>query len=59
MFHRDPLVDPPSVETLTPMRAFNPHALVPKEKIFAAVGVKISKAGAEPELDPAAEVQPK
>src|SRR5437016_5827987 len=40
MFHRDPLVAPPSAETLTQMRAFNPHALVPKEKIFAAVGVK-------------------
>jgi len=57
MFHRDPLVAPPSAETLTQMRAFNPHALVPKERIFAAVGVKISKT--EPELDPAAEMQPK
>jgi len=55
MFHRDPLVAPPSAETLTQMRAFNPHALVPKEKIFAAVGVKIHKIEPEPELDPATE----
>lgn len=57
MFHRDPLVAPPSTETLTQMRAFNPHALVAKEKIFAAVGVKINKTEAESELDPAAAAQ--
>jgi hypothetical protein len=60
MFHRDPLPPAPSAETLTQMRAFNPHALVPKEKIFAAVGVKINKLSPETELDPAAaEAQPK
>jgi hypothetical protein len=60
MFHRDPLPPPPSAETLTQMRAFNSHALVPKEKIFAAVGVKINKIEPETELDPAAaEAQPK
>ena len=55
MFHREPQLSAPSAETLTQMRAFNPHALVPKEKIFAAVGVKINKIGPAPELDPAAE----
>ncbi len=59
IFHRDPLLAAPSAETLTQMRAFNPHALVPKEKIFAAVGVKINKIEPAPELDPAAEAQPK
>jgi hypothetical protein len=59
MFHRDPLIAPPSAETLTQMRAFNPHALVPKDKIFAAVGVKINKIEPEPDIDPVVEVQPK
>ncbi|HEV2992001.1 MAG TPA: hypothetical protein VG759_26425 [Candidatus Angelobacter sp.] len=60
MFHRDPLPPAPSAETLTQMRAFNPHALVPKEKIFAAVGVKINKLEPETELAPSpAEPQPK
>ncbi len=59
IYHRDPLLAAPSAETLTQMRAFNPHALVPKEKIFAAVGVKINKTAPEPELGPATEAQAK
>jgi hypothetical protein len=57
MFHRDPLIAPPSAETLTQMRAFNPHALVPKEKIFAAVGVKVNKGTPEPEPETTKETQ--
>ena len=59
IFHRDPRLAAPSAETLTQMRAFNPKALVPKVKIFAAVGVRINKIETETELDPAAEPQSK
>jgi len=57
MYHRDPLSAAPSAETLTQMRAFDPHALVPKEKIFAAVGVRVSKSTPKPEVEPATETQ--
>lgn len=59
MFHRDPISAPPSAETLTQMRAFNPNALVAKEKIFAAVGVKINKFEAEPGFDQPTEIHSK
>jgi hypothetical protein len=57
MFHRDPLAAPPSAETITQMRAFNPHTLVTKEKIFAAVGVKVNKITPEPEPETTTETQ--
>jgi hypothetical protein len=59
MFHRDPLPVPPSAETLTQMRAFDPHKLVTKEKIFAAVGVKVNKITPEPETETTTETQSK
>lgn len=59
MYHRAPIVTTPSAETLTQMRAFNPHTLVPKEKIFAAVGVKINKFEAEPGFDQPTEIHSK
>ncbi len=59
MFHRDPLPVPPSAETLTQMRAFNPHGLVPKEKIFAAVGVKVNRIPPESETETAMETPSK
>ncbi|HXB20804.1 MAG TPA: hypothetical protein VNV88_05435 [Candidatus Solibacter sp.] len=59
MFHRDALSTAPSAETLTQMRAFDPHTLVTKEKIFAAVGVKVSKITPESETETAAETQSK
>ncbi len=59
MFHRDPLPAPPSAETLTQMRAFNPHALVRKEKIFAAVGVKVNRITPESETETATETPSK
>ena len=59
MFHRDPLSTAPSAETLTQMRAFDPHTLVTKEKIFAAVGVKVNKFTPDPEVEGATKTQPK
>jgi hypothetical protein len=55
MFHRDPLPTPPSAETITQMRAFDSQTLVTKEKIFAAVGVKVAKAEPETESETATE----
>ncbi|HWZ43213.1 MAG TPA: hypothetical protein VNW97_07035 [Candidatus Saccharimonadales bacterium] len=43
MFHRGPLPHPPTAETLTRMRAFTSGAMVTKEKMLAAVGVRIDK----------------
>ena len=59
MFHRDPLSTAPSAETLTQMRAFDPHTLVTKEKILAAVGVKVNKFTPDPEVEGATKTQPK
>ena len=43
MYHRDPHPSPPTVEMLARMRAFTSSTMVTKEKMLAAVGVRIDK----------------
>lgn len=47
MYHRDPQPPPPSAETLARMRAFTSDTMITKEKMLAAVGVRIDKVEAE------------
>ncbi len=49
--HRDAVSAPPSAETLARMQNLSSdHDVVPKERIFAAVGIKIAKPEGEEEL---------
>jgi len=51
MYHRDPLPPPPTAETLARMRTFTSDTMVTKEKMLAAVGVRIDKGEPAEELE--------
>ena len=56
ILHRDPVPAPPSAESLARMQRLTAEDdPVPKERIFAAVGIKVNKAGEENEPEEAAE----
>ena len=57
MLNRDPLPPPPTAETLARMRTFTSNRLVTKEKVLAAVGVRINRVDPEeaPKNEPEAE----
>ncbi|MBZ5523754.1 MAG: hypothetical protein LAP21_16090 [Acidobacteriia bacterium] len=43
MYHRNPLPPPPTAETLARMRTFTSDTMITKEKMLAAVGVRIDR----------------
>jgi hypothetical protein len=56
ILHRDPVPAPPSAESLARVQRLTAEDdAVPKERIFAAVGIKVNKAGEEDEHEEATE----